>query len=56
MGPHETFSASVVLLGAKVNAAIYHFGPDGMMEAEMPRRRSLENESTDAQRKGMNDV
>ena len=56
MGRYETVSASVVLVSAEVNTAIYHFGPDGMMEAEMPRRRSLENESTDAQRKGMNDV
>jgi membrane protein len=37
-------SASVVLLGAEVNAAIYHALPDGMMEAEMSR--SLDNETT----------
>jgi membrane protein len=48
--------ASVVLLGAEVNAAIYHAALDGMMEAEMPRRRSLDNKTTDAQRRGMNDV
>src|SRR5215213_4461055 len=29
-------SASVVLLGAEVNAAIYHALPDGMMETEVP--------------------
>jgi membrane protein len=29
--------ASVVLLGAEVNAAIYRAVPEGMMEAEMPR-------------------
>jgi membrane protein len=34
-------SASVVLLGAEVNAATYHTLPDAMMEAEMPS--SLDN-------------
>ena len=29
-------TASVVLLGAEVNAAIYHALPDGMMETEQP--------------------
>jgi membrane protein len=29
-------SASIVLLGAEVNAAIYHALPDGMMETEQP--------------------
>jgi membrane protein len=39
-------SASVVLLGAEVNAAIYHAVPDGPLEAELPRSR--DNETTDA--------
>jgi membrane protein len=47
-------SASVVLLGAEVNAAIHHSVPDGMMEAEMPK--SLDSETADAKRRGMNDV
>src|SRR5215211_5604391 len=47
-------SASVVLLGAEVNAAIYHTLPDGMMKAEMPR--SLDNETTNTRRGRMRDV
>jgi membrane protein len=47
-------SASVVLLGAEVNAAIYHALPDRMIEAEMPR--SLDNETTDTRRRRMKDV
>src|SRR5215218_6784652 len=46
-------SASVVLLGAEVNAAIYHTLPDGMMKAEMPR--SLDNETTNTRRGRMRD-
>jgi membrane protein len=46
--------ASVVLLGAEVNAAIYHALPDEMMEAE--RSSSLDNESTDTQRRRKTDV
>src|SRR5215218_1943805 len=37
-------SASVVLLGAEVNAAIYHAIQDGMIETQMSRR-SLDNET-----------
>jgi len=49
-------SASVVLLGAEVNAAIYHAIQDGMIETQMPGR-SLDNEPTDdTQRRRMNDV
>ena len=29
-------SASVVLLGAEVNAAVYHSGPDGNVQVEKP--------------------
>jgi membrane protein len=47
-------SASVVLLGAEVNAAIYHTLPDRMMEAEMPR--TLDSEATDSHRRRMRDV
>jgi membrane protein len=47
-------SASVVLLGAEVNAATYHALPDRMMEAAMPR--SLNNETTDTRRRRMRDV
>ena len=47
-------SASVVLLGAEVNAATYHTLPDGMMEAEMPG--SLDNETTVTRRRRMRDV
>jgi uncharacterized BrkB/YihY/UPF0761 family membrane protein len=46
--------ASVVLLGAEVNAAIYRAVPEGMMEAEMPR--SLDNETADTQRRTTRDV
>src|SRR3712207_786425 len=49
-------SASVVLLGAEVNAAIYHAIQDGMIETQMPGR-SLDNKTTDdTHRKRMNDV
>jgi len=47
-------SASVVLLGAEVNAAAYHTVPDGMMEAELPVSR--DNETTDVRRRRMKDV
>jgi membrane protein len=47
-------SASVVLLGAEINAAIYHAVPDRLLEAELPR--SQENETTDANRRGIKDV
>jgi membrane protein len=46
-------SASVVLLGAEVNAAIYHSGPDGSVQAEKP---GSDHETTDAQSKRMRDV
>jgi uncharacterized BrkB/YihY/UPF0761 family membrane protein len=46
-------SASVVLLGAEVNAAIYHAVPKGI--AEMPGR-SLDNELTDTRGRRMKDV
>src|SRR5215212_9474828 len=46
--------ASVVLLGAEVNAAIYHAVPDGMMETEMPR--SLDDETNDTERRRVKDV
>jgi membrane protein len=46
-------SASVVLLGAEVNAAIYHSGPDGSVQAEKP---GSDHEATDAQSKRMRDV
>src|SRR5215208_3732098 len=49
-------SASVVFLGAEVNAAIYHAIQDGMIETQMSRR-SLDNETTDdTHRRRMNDV
>jgi len=49
-------SASVVLMGAEVNAAIYHAIQDGMIETQMPGR-SLDNEPTDdTHRRRMNDV
>ena len=48
-------SASVVLLGAEVNAAIYHALPDGVMGAESPRR-SLDDETTVAPRRRKRDV
>jgi membrane protein len=49
-------SASVVLLGAEVNAAIYHAIQDGMIETQMPGR-SLDNKTTDdTHRRRMNDV
>jgi hypothetical protein len=45
----------VVLLGAEVNAAIYHALPDGMTETKM--LGSLDNETTDdTYRRRMNDV
>ena len=47
-------SASVVLLGAEVNAAIYHAVPDTTMEAELPG--NLENETTDTRGRRMRDV
>jgi membrane protein len=48
-------SASVVLLGAEVNAAIYHAVQDGMIGPQMPR--SLDNDTTgDSHRRRMNDV
>jgi membrane protein len=48
-------SASVVLLGAEVNAAIYHAVQDGMIGTQMPR--SLDNDTTgDSHRRRMNDV
>jgi len=47
-------SASVVLLGAEVNAATYHKVPDGMMEAELPG--SLDDETTVTRRRRMRDV
>jgi membrane protein len=46
--------ASVVLLGAEVNAAIYHAVPDGMMETEMPRR--LDDETNDTEKRRVKDV
>src|SRR5918994_1175616 len=46
-------SASVVLLGAEVNAAIYHSGPDGSEQAEKP---GSDHETTDTQSKRVNDV
>jgi membrane protein len=46
--------ASVVLLGAEVNAAIHHALPDGTMEAET--FSSLDNETTDTQRRRTTDV
>jgi membrane protein len=45
--------ASVVLLGAEVNAAIYHSGPDGSVQAEKP---GSDHETTDAQSRRMRDV
>jgi membrane protein len=47
-------SASVVLLGAEVNAAVYQAVPDGMVEAE--RSSSLDKEATDAQRRRARDA
>jgi membrane protein len=47
-------TASVVLLGAEVNAAIYHMVQEGMMETEMPR--SLGNETTETRRGRTRDV
>jgi membrane protein len=46
-------SASVVLLGAEVNAAIYHSGPDGSEQAEKP---GSDHETTDTQSKRVKDV
>src|SRR5215204_346617 len=45
--------ASVVLLGAEVNAAIYHSGADGSEQAEKP---GSDHETTDTQSKRVNDV
>jgi membrane protein len=45
--------ASVVLLGAEVNAAIYHSGADGSVQAEKP---GSDHETTDAQSRRMRDV
>ena len=47
-------SASVVLLGLEVNAAIYHAVPDGIIETELPRR--LDDETNDTERRKMKDV
>jgi membrane protein len=46
--------ASVVLLGAEVNAAIHHALPDGTTEAET--FSSLDNETTDTERRRTTDV
>ena len=45
--------ASVVLLGAEVNAAIYHSGADGSVQAEKP---GSDHETTDTQSRRMRDV
>jgi membrane protein len=47
-------SASVVLLGAEVNAAIYHAFPDEMLEAEL--HGNLDNDTTGSRRRRMKDV
>jgi membrane protein len=47
-------SASVVLLGAEVNAAIYHAVLGRMSEAELPG--NLDNETTGSHRRRMQDV
>jgi membrane protein len=47
-------SASVVLLGAEVNAAIYHALPDEMLEADLPRNQ--DNDTTDVRRRRMKDA
>ena len=47
-------SASVVLLGAEVNAAIHHAVPETMMEAEL--HGSLDNETTANRSRRMRDV
>src|ERR687898_456421 len=47
-------SASVVLLGAEVNAAIYHALPDEMLEAE--RHGTLGNDTKDSRTRRMKDV
>ena len=47
-------TASVVLLGAEVNAAIYHSHSDEILEEELPG--DLENYTTDAHRRRMKDV
>jgi membrane protein len=47
-------SASVVLLGAEVNAAIYHALPDEMLEAELPGNQ--DNDTTDVRRRRMKDA
>src|SRR5215211_2673605 len=47
-------SASVVLLGAEVNAVIYHAVPDGIIETELPSR--FYNETKDTERRKMKDV
>jgi membrane protein len=47
-------SASVVLLGAEVNAAIYHALPDEMLEAELPGNQ--DNGTTDVRRRRMKDA
>src|SRR3712207_4874415 len=46
--------ASVTLLGAEVNAVIYHALQDGMIETEMPS--SLNSEPKETHRRRMNDV
>jgi membrane protein len=47
-------SASVVLLGAEVNAAIYHALPDEMLEEELPGNQ--DNGTTDVRRRRMKDA
>src|ERR671916_436557 len=46
-------SASVVLLGAEVNAAIYHALPDEMLETEL--HGNLDNDTTDSRKRRMKD-
>jgi membrane protein len=46
-------TASVVLLGAEVNATIYHAAPNRMMQAG---NQGSDNETTDARRTKINDV
>ncbi|MDF2703284.1 MAG: hypothetical protein K0S10_2230, partial [Rubrobacteraceae bacterium] len=47
-------SASVVLLGAEVNAAIYHALPDEMLETELPGNQ--DNDTPDVRRRRMKDA
>jgi membrane protein len=46
-------SASVVLLGAEVNAAIYHSQPDGSVQTERP---GADHGTANAKRRRMKDV